>query len=139
MKVQVHVCNTMNGNTPLITTRYAAETHLLVAIAPALASAHLDWNRDIAAIGEPMLGNEVFVDDHRFWQFSFTGGPIVESRPFQWLTEDGQLIFTQHGPPDNDVDPPEVFDAEIRAGRQALGESGEAVVVVPVPLLEGQS
>lgn len=127
----------MSSNTPLITTRDEAEAHLLVAIEPAIASARFAWNCD--AVGEPLLGNEVFVDDHRYWQFSFSDGAILEGRPYQWLADDGRLIFTQHGPPDNDVDPPEVFDVEIRAGRQALDESGEAVVVVPVPPLEGRT
>lgn len=78
-----------------------------------------------------MLRNEVFVDDHRYWQFSFSGGPILESRQYQWLTDDGRLIFTQHGPPDDDGGPTRGIRRGGMAGRHASDETGEVLAVVP--------
>jgi hypothetical protein len=117
-------------------TKEQALDHLRRLLLPALVKAVELYAQDPAVFGEPTIGNEVFVDDQRYWEFFFSR-PLLDSNPHHWLSDDGRLIFTQHAPPTDGSIPPEVFDAAIRAGRHALEESGKIVVLVPpIPAID---
>lgn len=90
-----------------------AVAHLHNLVVPALARAYQQWNLDEVPLDDSTLGDEVvLLSGIRCWEIHVPHGPIVPTHPFQWLLDNGQIVFTHHAPRTNDS----VFVAEITAG-----------------------
>lgn len=81
-----------------------AVAHLHNLVVPALARAYQQWNLDEVPFDGCTLGDEVVLfSGVRCWEIHVPHGTIVPTHDYQWLLDNGQVVFTHQAPRTNNA------------------------------------